>query len=231
MIQIVCWKWDSGFHTKKGIKFAAKHVNILKSMIDRNITVPYELVCITDDPEGIREDVRIVKLWDDLRDLGGCYTRLKAFSEDMREIIGPRFMWMDLDVVVMDDITPIVMRQEDFIIWGDTNPTTPYNGSLVMMNAGCRKKVWDDFDRHESPIRGRRLGYVGTDQAWIGAKLGEREARFDMADGVYSFRCHIKQKKLINPPKNAKIIFFHGTSDPSKRDVQMVYPWILEHWR
>jgi hypothetical protein len=230
MITVCCWKWGTELHPKKNIRFTAQHVNILKNMVKRHLHMRHEFVCITDDPKGIDPDVKIIPLWDDHRDMGGCYVRLKAFSEEMKDIIGPRFVWIDLDVVILKDITPLFMKKEDFVIWGDTNPTTPYNGSMVMMNAGCRKQVWETFDGYRSKNMTRKMGFVGTDQAWIGAVLGKDERKWTTEDGVYSFRCHFKKKKRIEPPNNARIVFFHGVEDPSKRNVQMEYQWVKEHW-
>jgi|SRR5882672_1669614 len=232
MIRVVCWKWDGEFQKKKGdaFKFGAEHVNRLYSMVKRHLHIPFEFCCITDEPKGIVEDVRIIPLWEDLRGLGGCYVRLKAFAPEMAEIIGPRFVWMDLDTVILRDITPIIDRPEDFVMWGDTNPTTPYNGSMVLMNAGARRQVWDKWDQ-DSIGRAMRLGYVGTDQAHIGAVLGTGEAMWTRKDGVYSFRCHIKREQLLRPPNDARIVFFHGSNDPSQEWTQDHWPWVREHWR
>ncbi|MEN6621486.1 MAG: hypothetical protein ABFD50_08065 [Smithella sp.] len=232
MIRIVTWLWgNKDPHPKKKIHFTHEHVNRLASMVSRNISIPYEMVCITDNPEGIDNSIRCVELWDDLRDMGGCYTRLKAFSKEMKYIIGPRFMWLDLDTVIVDDITPLIDNKNDFMMWGDTAPRTPYNGSMVLMDAGARSEVWTSFDRRNSPIQGKRLGHVGTDQAWIGACLGPNEKRWTKEDGVYSFRVHFKRHNRIDLYKGARIVFFHGSSDPSQPEIQNAYPWVKHHWR
>lgn len=231
MIRVVCWKWDNGaIHAKKGLRFGAEHVNRLRNMVARNLRMEHEFVCITDDSKGIAKDIRIIPLWDDLRSLGGCYVRLKAFSEEMKDVIGPRFVWLDLDTVVMRDITSLFDREDDFMAWGDTTPSTPYNGSMMMMTAGARRQVWDTWNE-ESVARSKKMGFVGTDQAWISACLGPGEKRWSTADGVYSFRCHIKQKQLLQPPNNARIIFFHGSADPSQELIQDRHPWVRKHWR
>ncbi len=230
-IKVVCWKWDNGFHDKKKLKFGPDHVNRLKNMVARHLHMDHEFVCITDDPAGLDHEIRVIPLWNDYRDMGGCYVRLKAFSQEMQELIGERFIWLDLDAVIVGDITPIVRQNPKFMMWGDTHPRTPYNGSMVMMDAGSRSQVWTLFERNPAVaiMKGRNLGYVGTDQAWIGACLGRGEARWTIADGVYSYRCHVK--KLGHLPNNARIVFFHGCADPSQPQIQKIHPWIEEHWR
>lgn len=233
MLQVVCWKWDDGLHPKKQLKFTHEHVNRLKNMVKRNLKIPHQFVCITDDPAGIDPDIKVIPLWDDYRELGGCYVRLKAFSDEMKNVIGEYFLSLDLDCVITGDITQLVMPlltgDVDFKIWGDTHPRTPYNGSMWMMKAGARKEVWNQFTPSCVNL-GRSKGYVGTDQAWIGYCLGENEARWHIGDGVYSHRIHFKKQRVVDKPDDCKIVFFHGAGDPSQMGIRRMYPWVAEHW-
>lgn len=237
MLNIVCWKWrplDGKLHHRKEIFFTAEHVNILQSMLKRNIKRDFQLFCITDDPEGIDPSVKTIPLWDDNRSLGGCFVRLKMFSSKMEDLIGKDFFSIDLDTVIVSDITQLLedtRRNHDFKMWGDTHPRTPYNGSFIYMKAGKRSKVWQTFNPLTSPSARLKHGYVGTDQAWIGVCLGEREAKWGTRDGIYSYRVHFKQQGRFNLNGDEKIIFFHGSSDPSKKDTQAQAGWIKQHWR
>lgn len=231
MIQVVCWKWNNGLHPRKQIYFSADHVNRLFSMVKANTSVDFEPVCITDDPTGIDPHIRIIPLWDDARELGGCYTRLKAFSEEMKTIIGPRFIWIDLDAVITGNIDHILQDKREFVMWGDTNRTTPYNGSMCLMTAGCRKQVWETFNPATSPKQGKLHGFVGTDQAWIGIVLGQNEAKWSNLDGVYSYRLYFEKGGKSELPENARIVFFHGRTDPSMAHIRQKHPWIERYWR
>src|SRR5690606_15767146 len=108
-------------------------------------------------------------------------------------------------------------------------PPVLYCGSMVMMTAGARAKVWHDFDREKSPQDGRDLNYVGTDQAWISVSLGPNEATWGEKDGVPSYRQHCCRGPRL--PAGARIVFVHGALDPSMASLQEKTPWILEHWR
>ena len=238
MIQVVCWKWGRTPHFKKGIVYTAGHVNRLRNMVARNLSLDHQFCCITDDPIGIDEAIQVIPLWPDLADLGRCYVRLKAFAAEMATVIGPRFVSIDLDCVITGDIAPLIERREDFIIWGDVASNTPYNGSLWMMDAGARRQVWDDFDPATSPAEGRRRRHIGSDQAWIAARLGPGEARWTRQDGVLSFRRHVlsrrrrwRPEERMELPEGARIVFFHGRHDPSHREVRRLCPWVGEHWR
>lgn len=149
----------------------------------------------------------------------------------MEQVIGKRFVSMDLDVCIVDDITPLLQRPEDFIIWGSVLRTTPYNGSMWMMNAGCRSEIWDDFDPVTVPSKTKKKGYHGSDQAWFSYRLGAKEAQWTPeSDGVYAFRSDIKKRKFMLPD-DAKIVFFQGHNDPWDEHSQKWAPWIKDHYK
>jgi hypothetical protein len=211
-------------------------------MIGRHHDGPFRLTCITDDAQGISSEVRVLPLWRDLGNLPSphgrgypsCYRRLPLFAEEFNgmriaDLIGERFVALDLDVVICDKLNPLFDGGEDFRIWGDTAKGTPYNGSLYMLKAGARRKVWDGFDPIQSPRKSLSLGYIGSDQGWIGAALGPGEAKWTTADGVYSFRNHIQRNGCRLPP-GARLVVFHGAVDPWSAQARIL-PWVLKHYR
>lgn len=235
-MKVVCWKWKPRREYRS--KYDHTHVNTLFNMVRRHFHRAHEFVCITDDPIGLDTRIRVVDLWDTHADLpsphGGlnpaCYRRLKMYSPEARDLIGERFVSLDLDCVIVDDVTPVWDRPEEFMIWGETLRTTPYNGSMQMMTAGARRQVWEDFDPVKSPELALKAGYHGSDQAWISYKLGPHEARWTKKDGVFSWRMECKPNggKL---PKGARIVFFEGHVDPWSPTALSMSPWIKEHYR
>lgn len=235
-LRIVTWKWKSppGYRSH----FGPETVNVLARMVRRHYADPHEVLCITDDPAGIDSDIRIIPLWDDHANVPSpwgpgnpsCYRRLKAFSAEAAEIIGPRFVSLDLDCVICADMRPVWNRPEDFVVWGDTARGTPYNGSMMLLRAGTRRQVWEDFDPRTSPAIGKRLGYVGSDQAWLGVCLGKGEAKWTARDGVYSYRNEILPKGG-HLPANARVILLHGKFDPWSPGMAQRHKWISEHYR
>lgn len=236
-MKVVCWKWKPprGYRSSHD----HTHVNTLFNMVKRHYRTPHEFVCITDDAKGLDPDIRVVDIWDTYAKLpsphGGhnpaCYRRLKMYSAEARDFIGERFVSIDLDCVIVDDMGPVWDRPDvDFMIWGETLRTTPYNGSMQMMTAGARRQVWDDFDPILSPQQTIKAGYHGSDQAWISFKLGPHEARWTKKDGVFSWRmaCRPFNGAL---PKDARIIFFEGQVDPWSPVALKMSPWIREHYR
>lgn len=252
MLTVVCWKWKP-LNPDFRSKFDATHVNTLYRMVERNYAKPFRLVCITDDPSGIEDRIETFPLWDTYRtvpsplglDYPACYARLVAFHPDFARIVGERFVSIDLDTVIVGDVTELWDREEDFVIWenntfknwlpGQTlapdaeTVVTPYNGSMWMMTPGARREVYDDFDPVHSPIKTHNAQLVGSDQAWIFYRLGPKEATWTKDDGVYAWRSHLRNRNY-RLPTECRIVFFQGNEDPWTASAKKKAPWIVEHY-
>jgi len=235
MLSVVTWKWQA----KPGYRsvFTARHVNVLRNMVERHLHMPHRFICATDDPVGIDPRVEVVPLWDEIAPLSrpnnkpNCYRRLRMFSSEVIPIFGNRILSLDLDSVIVKDMTPLASRKEDFIAWGDTAKNTFYNGSMMLLTPGARQRVWDEFDPRQSPGITALAGIVGSDQAWISHVLGPKEATWGEADGIYSFRNYFIRLGRTALPSNARAVFFHGKFDPWTPGVADNYPWVKENWR
>ena len=227
MLTILLWKWRQKNYRSK---FTAENVNIMCNMIGRNLDIPHRFLCITDDPQGVKCET--YPLWTEpnvnlTEGRPNCLRRLKVFGEFGKEL-GDRLISIDLDTVITKNITPIVDRKEDFVIWGDTARNTLYNGGFWIMTPGTRKQVWENF-RPEMLKETKRLGIVGSDQAIISHILGPGEATWTTEDGVFSYRNHLRKGLLPKPP-NARIVFFHGSFDPWSDHCQ-AHKWVKENYQ
>lgn len=229
MLGIVTFKWKAEGYIQE---FTAEHVNTLSRMVKRHYG-DHRFFCVTDDPAGLADGIEYVPLWDDFSQMcsphgpayPSCYRRLKMFSTEAGAIFGERFVTLDLDCVIVGDMRPVWDRPEDIVLWGDTNPTTFYNGSMLLMSAGARRKVWDDFNPARSPGLAQQSGQFGSDQGWISYCLGPGEAKWNTGDGVLSYRLHV-QKGGLAP--TARIVHFHGKRT---KPWSAPEPWVRENWR
>jgi hypothetical protein len=236
VLTFVCWKWKPRPGVVYRSKFEARTVIVLRNMIARHYAKPHRFVCVTDDATGLG-DVETLPLWSDHATVvsphgthqPSCYRRLKAFSPEARDWFGDRFVSLDLDTVIVGDVTPLFDRTEDFIIWKEQDPRSFYNGSMWMMTAGARRQVWDQFDPKTSPTTAKAAGRFGSDQGWLSYCLGPNEAKWTQADGVYSYRLDIQQRggKL---PKDARITMWHGGTDPWSKEAQRL-DWVRAAWQ
>jgi hypothetical protein len=233
-LTVVCWKWQAAKAYRS--TFGAEAVNTLRRMVARHYARPHRFCCVTNDADGLDPQVEVIPDREDFKDLpsphGGhnpsCYRRLRLFEPEAGATFGPRFVSLDLDCVIVRDMVPVWDRHEHFVIWGDTNPKTLYNGSMMLLHAGARPKVWTDFDPKRSPLRAMQHGNFGSDQAWISYSLGKGEAKWTREDGVYSYRNEIRTRGGQLPP-NARIVMFHGLTDPWSPEAQRL-PWVRQHW-
>lgn len=229
-LSVVTFKWATpGYRAT----FKSEHVNILRRMTLRHYRGPIRFMCFTDDPKGLDGEIEALPLWDDFRSVpnptgGGrpaCYLRLKLWDPAMREVVGPRFVMLDLDCVIVDDLTPLFNRTEDVVMWRSPTGLWPYNGAMVMANTGARPQVWRDFDPAESARITHERGFRGSDQAWLSHILGPDEAVFTQQDGV------VYQNDLWRPtsrkPKDARIVFTTGGHPPWTARA----PWVRQHYR
>lgn len=213
----------------------------MAAMVARNLKVPHRLVCITDDDRGLDSSVIAVPLWDDHALVANptyghgprCYRRLRAFSPEARQLIGPRFVSIDLDCVITGDVTALWDRpQDDFVIWGGQMSRRMghwYNCSMWLLEAGARPEVWDLFDPLTSPREAYEAGRRGSDQGWVMHVLGWGEAVWGRGDGVYSFRRHILTLNPRRLPINARVVIFNGQHNPWTPEVRAL-PWVERHW-
>ena len=231
MLTVACFKWRNpgGWQlpSQAVTTYSDDWVIKLRNGVARHYSKPHRFVCVTDEPA---DGVECLPLWTDYLHLGGCYNRLKIFSPEMAEILGPRFICIDLDCVITGDLAPIFDRPEPFAMNAYSCPherDQHYNGSLILMDAGCRAQVWETFDPVESPkaIEAAGTKIVGTDQAWIRLTLGKGEARFTEADGVMDYRHSPSMRSGL--PKHAKMVFFSGKRSPQTENKQ----WISQNWR
>lgn len=234
---MITWLWPA----PKGYRstFGPAQVNTLRRMVARHYAAPHRFCCVTNVPGAYDADVEVVPDRQDFatlhnphgRNNPSCYRRLWMFAPEARAVFGERFVSLDLDCVVTGDLASLWNRREDFVAWGDTNPLkgSHYNGSMLLMTAGARPKVWTDFHPLRSPALAKKAGCFGSDQGWISYCLGPREAKWTKADGVYSYRVHLASATGL--PANAKIVFFHGHHDPWDADVRRQHPWVREYYQ
>ncbi len=241
-LKIVTWLWRStGWRTG----YDATHVNACRKMVEKYLHIPHEFVCVTDMPDGI--ECETIPLWDmptaSVRpEKPNCYKRLFAFSKDAKILFGPRFVSMDIDCLLGPGadgcgITPLFEGNEDFKIldgWRDGAGCCPYNGSLWMMNAGAREKVWTDFKPESSPSLSHQSkmpngkNFYGSDQAWIAHCL-PGESTWKKEDGIYSYVRDMSHND--NMPADCRVMFFAGQRKPWSPVISRAHPAIFNEYR
>jgi hypothetical protein len=230
LITVLAWLWKQ---EKSRAAYTAGHVNIWADMVRRNITVPHRIACVTDIPEGIDPSIEIIAPPGDFLDIHNprwtngkpqCYRRLSMFRRDAAKIFGKRFVCMDLDCVIGGPLDPLFARSEDLVLFKGTLRNRPYNGSMMLIRAGCRPDVFDDFNQAAALESGSL--FCGSDQAWLMHKLGPGMPTWDESDGAYWFGGKYRQ---LGHKAKPRVLFFPGSMKPwtaTKLD-----RFVSEHYR
>ncbi len=247
MLSVVCWKWKGAGNSPRKpstydrlipSRYTATHVNRLRSMVARHLHVPHRFVCITDDPTGLDRGIEHYRCRYGDERLYRQTRRLWMFSKEAQEWLGDRALNLDLDTVIMDDITPLVAHSEPLVIWSCRSSSGGYdrvlNPSFVLFDVGALDAMWQAFaDDPDGMLRAAHQGWKTSDQAVLNYWIVTREIPVHTlaeADGLYSFRDDILPTGHL--PDGASLIgFYDPRYDPSLPDLQARHPWIAEHWR
>lgn len=222
------WHDEKTRKKKSAMRYSAESVNIAYNMISRNVTIPWEMVCATDIPEGINPAVRTVPIDPKLKVPGRRFQKLMVFRRDAEALFGKRIFMFDLDTVFIGNIDHIVSRTEPLVLW--LNPrwaklenrekgTSKFNSSFVLLDAGARPEVYDSYfdglDREDQDDQHIITRVVGLDHPDY----------WDHRDGIYWFHT-VKTSGLES---NAKIVTFAGNGrGPLKADTPK---WALDAYR
>lgn len=228
MITVVSWLWKQ---PEGRVTYKPEHVWIWADMVSRNLLMKHRLACVTTetdlppnveriDPPGEFEDVQ--PKWGPRKP--NCFRRLVMFRKDAAKTFGKRFVSMDLDCVIGAPLDPLFNRSEDLVLFKGTHGSRPYNGSLMLIRAGCRPHVYGDFDQAGADASGE--AFHGSDQAWLAHKLGWGEATWDASDGVHWFNPGKFSNKL-----KPTILFFPGKRKPWDYAPARIFPFISNNYR
>lgn len=236
MLSVCVWKW--------GKTFGARHVNVLRRALERHLRLPHELVCVTDDPSGIDPRVRIVPMPGQFDQAPRCRRRMQGFSRGFVDAClgGRRTLYLDLDVVIVDDITALVDRPEPLVCWR-VGHAGVFSGSFLLADAGELHGAWNRFanDPEGYPRRLQPKG-VASDQAMINDWLSSRDgyrlpvATWTEADGFVTYygRGYERLEHFgVGPrrpdlPPGARLVVL-GSADLDVLESGQ-FAWADEHW-
>lgn len=234
--QILCMKW--------GTMYGPEYVNILYSMIARNITGPFRLICFTDDPTGIRSEVRCYPLpelgCEIPPDVPGKWKKQALWGRDLFGLEGVA-LFLDLDSVIVDNIDGYfeyghpddVITARNWVRWTGRHAQT----SVFRFRIGSHPYMLDDL----------RADPVGISRRY---RMEQNYVTAHIRGGVkfwpepwtkhYGIHClgpwPIRCWRDPVLPKGAKIITFPGRPKPPNAIVgrwsdNVPVGTVTEHWR
>lgn len=235
---VLCMKW--------GTKYGPEYVNRLYAMVRRHLRGDFRFVCLTDRGEGVRAEVECLPIPDLALPPGipeRGWKKLTTFEADLHGLRG-HALFLDLDVVIVADITPFFEQPGDFLIIHDWK--RPWrvtgNSSVYRFELGAHADVLAKFRREAEAIRAR----FRNEQAYLSDEIHRQgKLQYWPDDWTASYKYHCIPPWPLNYwrtpelPPDARIIVFHGEVNPpdalaGRRNRRWRFvrpaPWVAEHW-
>ena len=236
---VLCMKW--------GTKYGPEYVNRLYGMVSRHLTLPFQMVCLTDDAQGIRAEVRCLPippldLPPGIPERG--WTKLVTFSGDLHGLTGTA-LFLDVDVVITGSLDDFFELPGEFLIIHDYK--RPWritgNSSVYRFELGAHADLLAYFRDHVEAVRAR----YRNEQAYLSDFL-HRQGKLAYWPGGWcpSFKYHCIPAWPSNywrapfVPANARIVIFHGEVNPhdalaGRRNRRFAHikpaTWVLDYWK
>lgn len=236
---------------KWGTRYPAVFVNRLWSAIRRNTKRPTRLVCYTDDPTDIDQDVETqpmppLPLPHSVANLP--WRKMALWAKDMPGISGD-VLFLDLDTVItgsLDEFFSYAPQSTFCVIENWTQMGSGIgNTSCFRFRVGAHAYLYERMRDDGAGV----IGAFRIEQQFISATITEKT--FWPAPWCVSFKHTLLPRWPLNffrqapLPSDAKIVCFTGKPDPDEvRDgrweapwYKKTYkhvrptPWIWDHWR
>jgi hypothetical protein len=190
--------------------------------------IPFDFYCFTDEPDDPELDsgIRTCKLPEGIP---YWWNKLYLFSKEMP--IKGRIFYLDLDTVIVGDISKIVQCDKPFVMLQDVYHQPGRGSGLMTWNNQLEdySYLWDDF--HPNAEKIHKAYWPHGDQVWIQRKLHIQPYTWQELYKGEILSIKVDCVKFIDKPSKAKIIFYHGK--PSVEESLNIpnFKWIRKHWK
>ncbi len=234
---VLCMKW--------GTKYGPEYVNRLYGMVARHLRGSFRFICLTDNSMGVRPDVECMPLpsLDLAPGADRGWPKLTTFKADLHGLEGTA-LFLDLDIVIVGDITPFFEQPGDFLIIKDWK--RPWritgNSSVYRFKIGAHADVLQHFIENQKDVRRR----YRNEQEYLSHAMRDRgRLAYWPPSWCRSFKYHAITWWPSNywrapiVPHGARIVIFHGEVNPpdalaGRRNRRFRHmkpaPWVAEHW-
>lgn len=215
---VVCIKW--------GTKYGPEYVNRLAASLRRHAAVPaLEVVCYTDDAAGLTAGVEARPL---PSGMPGWWNKALLFSLSAAEA-DTRFVFVDLDTVVVGDVTPLLRYDGPFAVLGTDSMANEgrsggFNSSLMLWRGGWGCPISTELLARRAAV----LGAVHRFDHWLEMVVPGAARLEDSLPGMvgeYASDCAGGRA----PPGERGLVTF--PLHPKPHHVAASEGWIQRHWR
>lgn len=206
---------DRDFWHTLGGEYLAKLVRAVRRYIS-----PSRIVCLTDSPELMPEDVEPVAF---TRDDPSWWSKLQMFAPG---VVSGRCLYLDLDNVIAGPLDELTALTGPLVMTDDRHYPGLPNGSTMLFDAEAMRGTWDVYQATPEVIQRRYSTWpMAADQAFLAA----------MHPGVPLFQQRLPAGYMLNALtelngnawRTARLVF--GCSVPKPHDSP--HPFYREHWQ
>lgn len=226
MISVVCVYW--------GDKFPVEYVYNLKSMVERNTTVPHEFVCFSD-----RQIPNIkTKILD--KGLTGWWNKLQMFNTKFG--LNKDVVYFDLDTLITNNIDWLMKYDTQFMgieDLGSVNKHQPhligrFQSGVMKWNYPLGQSIWDTFLQNQHVI-----GMIRGDGEFLNEFVPKE--RRELIQRVFPGKLKSYKYQVYNGGLgDTAIVCFHGRPSIIQAMTETIQTpmatfepkeWVKEYWR
>lgn len=211
-------------------------------MVKRNLTIPFEFVCFTEDPTDIHSNIRIEPL-QLMPGVSGWWYKPMFFNPKLG--LNGTVLFFDLDVIVFKNIDHFFTYEPDkFCIIRDFNRHVvrnynKFNSSIFRLTPGMHQHVYTNFIKEPGNAIKRYQG----DQDWLRASIKDGTYVYWPDEWIQSYKWEMRGRpKFDNKPRGARdfavngdpiikpetsVAVFHGDPNPHNCKDN----WVIENWQ
>lgn len=201
------WR-NRGLH----VEYFDKHVEWVKKQIEKYVSCEHEFICLS--------DIDLPYTVPLAYNLPGWWSKMELFRDDLEL---DDVFYLDLDTVIIDDITHIVSCSADFMALRNLSSPTRGIGSGLMRWKGDYSHLFDKFiddpftimDTYIVSEKWGDQGFIQDNQS----PIEHFQDRFP--EEIVSFKFDLKHG---DPREKNKIVVFHGKPKPWEVDKE----WIMK---
>ena len=215
---------------KWGKKYDADYLNKLYNGIKKNISKSFSFYCITEIPEGLNKDIKIINLETKFK---GWMKKCILFDEKILNQLesikeNSLICFIDLDMIIYNNLDFLteykgnfaLMKTDDIQCEGSHNG---YNSSIILYRKNFGRKIYDIMDKYENELTNQIIRF----DHYLEFIVKNADFTQDVFIGkILDYNTYCKDKKFDELPKDGAIIAFPRSPKPH----QCSEDWIKKYW-